>query len=65
MSIYGELDVSSQCLKRISNQVYNDWDSGKIRMRKEDIDRAKKYLTVINKYSREIRKILIDFQNIV
>lgn len=65
MSIYGELDTAEQCLQRLLEKLAEDWKSGTVRMRQGDIDRAKKYLKNINKNSREIKKILLNFQSVV
>lgn len=65
MSIYGELDTSNECLKRVLSQVLSEWSEGKTRYRKEDIARAEKYLREISKSSKAIRAVLNDFNGIV
>lgn len=65
MSIYGELDTANECLKRMSGRIARDWDEGTVRYRKEDIERARKYIREIGRISANIRTMIKQFDGIV
>ena len=65
MSIYGELDTANESLKRVVMQLGTEWVEGKTRYRKEDIERARKYLKEIGKSSKMVRDTLNQFDSIV
>ena len=64
MSIYGELDTASECLKRVTKQVSEVWAGGEVRYRKGDIERAKKYLKEISKGRKQITDTLKLFESV-
>lgn len=65
MSIYGKLDTANECVKRVSEALWLDWSEAKVRMRKEDISRARDYLRSINKEVKKSSDALKKFEGIV
>lgn len=64
-NIYGELDTANECIKRVAEKLSEDWKGATIRLRKGDIERARKYLKEINKKNREIIESLKNFETLI